>query len=108
MLRTSLRGVTRRRIDEQVNPMESVINIVDAFMVCMVGVLAMLIVFYNVDLRGVQVDAVHDNAAESVSDISDEDIDADEAAGKYEKMGVVYVDSATGKMYVVSDEDADE
>jgi hypothetical protein len=91
-------------MDEQLNPMESVINIVDAFLVCMVGVLAMLVIFYNVDIVGKEVKAsqtVPD--AVEIQDISDQLEDPDNS--KYQKMGIVYQDATTGKMYVVSDEE---
>jgi hypothetical protein len=105
MMRTKLRGGSRRRIDDQVNPMEGALNTVDAFMVCMVGVLAMLIVFYNVDLKQQEVLPVEQKQEmSSVSDVDDESRSIEDDS-QYEKMGTVYVDQATGKMYVVSDEE---
>jgi hypothetical protein len=104
-MRTRLRR-RARKIDDDANPMEGALNTVDAFMVCMVGVLAMLILFYNVDLKAEVVPTERDDSElSSVSDISEESEESLEEDSQYEKMGVVYVDRATGRMYVVEEDE---
>jgi len=103
----SLGGNLRRRRryfeQEDVNPMEGAINIVDAMLVFACGLMLSLVIYWNIDINnqelrpaapGAEVTAVDDDAAEDSLDGSEE----------YEKMGTVYVDPETGKMYLVEDE----
>ena len=92
---------TGSELTEDFSPLESIINIVDAFLVCMVGVLSMLVIYYNVNLTQVATSDISQDMTE-VGDITGEsqDITANE---NYERMGSVYVDSRTGQMYVVTE-----
>jgi hypothetical protein len=102
-----LGGTLRRRRSafeqEDVNPMEGAINIVDAMLVFACGLMLSLVIYWNIDIQhkdlmpsetGQEVTAAADGA--EVVDELNEDAD-------YEKMGTVYVDPETGKMYLVEE-----
>jgi hypothetical protein len=104
MMRTRLMRGARRRRDKEVDPMAGIMNIVDIFLVCMAGVLAMFVVYYNVDLNSPSVIRVEEGRdVQGVSDFENDSKEDDE--GQYEKMGTVYVDRETGNMYVITDEE---
>jgi hypothetical protein len=105
MLGTRLKRRRSAFDQEDVNPMEGAINIVDAMLVFACGLMLSLVIFWNIDIQnqelkpsetGVEVTASAD-AADTLDDV-DENAD-------YEKMGTVYVDPATGKMYLVEEDD---
>jgi hypothetical protein len=107
MMRTKLMRGTKHGADKDVDPMAGIINIVDVFLVCMAGVLAMFVLFYNVDLNHPSVIKVEEGRdIQGVSDFQDNS--KDEEDGQYEKMGTVYVDRDTGNMYVITDEEEAE
>lgn len=90
--------------DEDVNPLEGAINIVDAMLVFACGLMLSLVIFWNVDLQ--DADLVPANKAQEVSGIENSTAEMEESVDserEYEKMGVVYVDPATGKMYLVEE-----
>lgn len=64
---------------EDVNPMESVANLVDIMLVFICGLMIAIIMFWNVDLDNLQ----------------------DRQSDSYEDIGQVYQDPETGKIYVV-------
>jgi hypothetical protein len=95
----------RRSLFEQedVNPMDGAINIVDAMLVFACGLMLSLVIYWNIDIQHKEL--VPAEAGQEVTSIADDvqsmdDIDKDAA---YEKMGTVYVDPQTGKMYLVED-----
>ncbi|MDR0817131.1 MAG: DUF2149 domain-containing protein [Clostridiales Family XIII bacterium] len=99
----------RRSLFEQedVNPMDGAINIVDAMLVFACGLMLSLVIYWNIDIQHTELVAA--DAGQEVTSIADdtqamEDIDKN---AEYEKMGTVYVDPVTGKMYLVEDGVAD-
>jgi hypothetical protein len=88
---------------EDVNPMEGAINIVDAMLVFACGLMLSLVIFWNIDIQnqdlmpsetGVEVTAADAEALDEVDENAD-----------YQLMGKVYVDPVTGKMYLVEEEE---
>lgn len=89
--------------DEDVNPMESVANLVDAMLVLACGLMMSIIMFYNVDLAGKQKEIP---VEETVEVESDGIIDSEgNISSGFESKGMVYEDKETGKMYIISSED---
>lgn len=87
---------------EDVNPMDGIINIVDAMLVFACGLMLSLVIYWNVDLNGLtDVEQGADvTEVEGVQDGIDENADG---SASYEKMGTVYRDPATGKLYMTSE-----
>jgi hypothetical protein len=86
--------------------MEGAINIVDAMLVFACGLMLSLVIYWNVDIQnrefvpmeqGKQVSEFENDS------ISDEIRESIEGSGQYQRMGTVYVDPVTGKMYLATD-----
>lgn len=96
-------GASSRRSAEDVNPMATVANLVDAMLVLAVGIMLALIVSWNLNIA--ENGQVNDNARkeDAISDFTEEDIDKEEAPSEnLEKQGSVYYDPETDKYYVIA------
>lgn len=105
-MKRGLRNRKRLRESEEVNPLEGAINIVDAMLVFACGLMLALVIRYDVDLAQVN-GRVHLTPGEEVSQETPLRNDLIETAGEgrlYEKMGTVYKDPATGKLFMLTDE----
>jgi hypothetical protein len=101
------RGKLRRSggmIDDDVNPMEGAVNIVDAMLVFACGLMLSLVVYWNVDLRGGDMTPVSQGAEVSGAEALQEQIDGSAEYGSgFEEVGKVYRDPTTGKLYLAED-----
>lgn len=87
---------------EDVNPMESVANLVDAMLVLACGLMLALIINWNVDVGSGGTVAV--DQGKEVSELGGSSSgEVSELEGNYEELGMVYRDPATGKLYMVTD-----
>jgi hypothetical protein len=87
-------------IDDDSNPMEGAINIVDAMLVFACGLMLSLVVYWNVDLRAGMMPVTQGkevSGAEALQEQMDEQTDGGEG---FEEIGKVYRDPATGKLYL--------
>ena len=101
-----LRSRRRLRTTEDVNPLEGAVNIVDAMLVFACGLMLALVINWNVDLANVG-ERVNLNRGQEVS--QDEDIRSDliETQGQgelFEKMGTVYKDPVSGKLFMLTNQ----
>lgn len=99
--RLSANGSFDRR--EEVNPMATVANLVDAMLVLAVGIMLALIVSWNLNIS--EAGRVNDkaNKEDAVSDFTEDDIDSTETpSDNLEKQGTVYYDPETDKYYVIA------
>ena len=101
-----LRSRSRLRTTEDVNPLEGAVNIVDAMLVFACGLMLALVINWNVDLANVG-ERVNLNRGQEVS--QDEDIRSDliETQGQgelFEKMGTVYKDPVSGKLFMLTNQ----
>jgi len=97
----------RRRTPEDVFPMEGAVNIVDAMLVFACGLVLSLVIHWNVDLgqAGKRVDLKQGQEVTQAPEIRKDLIEAGEGRGRlYEKMGTVYKDPATGKLFMLTDQ----
>jgi hypothetical protein len=106
MLRGSLRSGRSYFDEDDANPMEGAINIVDAMLVFACGLMLSLVIYWNVDIQNREFVPV--DQGNQVSEIGDDSISDEikasiDGAGQYQRMGTVYVDPATGKMYLATD-----
>lgn len=89
---------------EEINPMATVANLVDAMLVLAVGIMLALIVSWNLNIA--ENGQVNDNARreDALSDFTEEEVQStDEAPTEnLEKQGTVYYDPETDKYYVIA------
>ncbi len=91
----------RTEQEEDVNPMESVANLVDAMLVLACGLMLALIINWNVDVgsggnlkemtQGQEISEVGGSGSSDISTLEE----------GYEEMGLIYRDPETGKYYMV-------
>lgn len=94
----------RKKKDHQdENPLEMMVNLMDVMLVFACGLMLALIVNWNVDLGGQEVVSGQEvTDTELSSSESESQIDENQ---DYKKMGTVYQDPETGKLYMVTDEE---
>lgn len=91
---------SRRRVTEEVDAMSGLANLSDVMLVFACGLMAAVILNWNVDLSKTRVEILQreqmqelDNAEEMEQDI--------QSSSSFEQKGTVYEDPETGKLYVV-------
>ena len=97
---------SRRRLSEDVSPLEGAINIVDAMLVFACGLMLSLVMYWNVDLSRVG-ERINLNRGQEVTETPEirEDLIETQGEGKlYQKMGTVYKDPATGQLFMLTGE----
>lgn len=101
----SLRGGNRRPV-EDINPMATVANLVDAMLVLAVGIMLALIVSWNLNVaeNGQVSENVTKDDAISSFDENDVDNTQDEASENLERQGTVYYDPQTDKYYIIAND----
>ena len=94
----------RRRTTEEVNPLDGVINIVDAMLVFACGLMLSVIIHWNVNLDQTanRVDLKSGQDVSQTEDIRNNLIEPEDQGKLYEKMGTVYKDPATGKLFMLT------
>ncbi len=93
------------RAHEEVNPLEGVVNIVDAMLVFACGLMLSLIINWNVDIGQEQskVEMTQGQDVSGIEGIKDNLIESKDKGKLYQKMGTVYKDPATGKLFMLTD-----
>jgi hypothetical protein len=101
-----LRNRNRLRASEEVSPLEGAINIVDAMLVFACGLMLALVIRYDVDLAQVngRVNITTGEEITQDTQIRNDLIETEGEGRLYEKMGTVYKDPATGKLFMLTDE----
>lgn len=102
-----LRSRGRLRDREENNPLEGAINIVDAMLVFACGLMLALVLNWNVDLtaRGDRINLDRGQELTEEPDIRDDLVESEEGRGRpYQKMGTVYKDPATGKLFMLTNQ----
>ena len=88
---------------EEIDPMATVANLVDAMLVLAVGIMLALIVSWNLNIS--ENGRVNDNARkeDALSDFTEEEVESieDTPTENLEKQGTVYYDPETDKYYVI-------
>ncbi|MDD3269291.1 MAG: DUF2149 domain-containing protein [Syntrophomonadaceae bacterium] len=104
-MNAGLRSRRRLTANEEVNPLEGAINIVDAMLVFACGLMLALVINWNVDLKDVR-ERVNLNLGQEVSQKPDIRSDLIETEGQgelYEKVGTVYKDPTSGKLFMLTE-----
>ena len=93
----------KKKVHQDENPLEMMVNLMDVMLVFACGLMMALIVNWNVDLGGQEVVSGQEvTDTELSSSESESQIDENQ---DYKKMGTVYQDPETGKLYMVTDEE---
>ncbi len=106
-MRTGLRKSRLRayKAPTDVNPMAGMANIVDAMLVFACGLMLSLVINWNVDLapEGGLVEMEQGKDVSEVEEVQENFTEGPDDAGNYEKMGTVYKDPTTGKLFMLTD-----
>jgi hypothetical protein len=94
---------------EDVNPIEGVINIADVMLVFACGLMLALAVYWNIDLGpvGERIDLKQGREVTETPEIRKDLIETQGQGKLYEKMGTVYKDPETGKLFMITEVDAE-
>lgn len=98
-------GLRGRRCgtQEEVNPLEGAINIVDAMLVFACGLMLALAMYWNVDLNpGERINLKQGREVTETPAIRDDLIETQGEGELYERMGTVYKDPATGQLFMLT------
>lgn len=99
---------SRRRLStyEEVNPLEGAINIVDAMLVFACGLMLALVINWNVDLTNgrERVNLLRGQEVSQETDIRSDLIESEGQGELYEKVGTVYKDPGSGKLFMLTNE----
>jgi len=94
----------RRWKNEDVNPLEGVINIVDAMLVFACGLMLALAINWNVDLGlGQRINLEQGREVSDTPDVRDDLIKTRGEGELYERMGTVYKDPETGQLFMLTE-----
>lgn len=96
----------KRRTPEEVSPLEGAINIVDAMLVFACGLMLALVMRWNVSLGqiGERVDLTRGQEVSHTPEIRQDLIETQGQGELYEKVGTVYKDPATGKLFMLTNQ----
>ena len=103
-MRRSIRGssLRRSRKREEGNPMDGLANLADAMLVLACGLMMALMIHWNVDIKWEQVDL---SLGAEVTDVENQNmIQAEQTGDSYQKMGTLYRDPQSGKLYMLTEE----
>ncbi|MGI6142636.1 MAG: DUF2149 domain-containing protein [bacterium] len=102
-------GLRKRRsspfkLVDDVNPLEGVVNIVDAMLVFACGLLLALALYWNIDLGpvGESIDVTRGREVTEVPEIRDDLIETQDRGKLYERVGTVYKDPETGQLFLLT------
>lgn len=101
---SSLRG---RKGREEINPMDGIANLADAMLVLACGLMMALILHWNVDINLEQVDISTGSEVTNVEDLQESMVQIKSDEDSYQRMGILYQDPQTGKMYMLTEEPAE-
>ena len=90
---------------DEPNPMSGVSNLADVMLVLAVGIMLALIMNWRISINGGQVTQMKDGALTEVDSsaihMGEQSEQEDGQQSNLKEKGTVYVDEATGKMYLV-------
>jgi hypothetical protein len=103
-------GLRRRKhsnfksIDD-VNPLDGVVNIVDAMLVFACGLILALSVYWNIDLGpvGERIDVTRGREVTETPQVREDLIETRDQGKLYERIGTVYKDPETGQLFMLTD-----
>lgn len=93
-------------MEEDLNPLEGAINIVDAMLVFACGLMLALVIRWNVDLAqfGDRVNITRGQEVSQDADVRNDLLESQGPGQLYEKMGTVYKDPVSGELFLLTNE----
>ncbi|NLP17982.1 MAG: DUF2149 domain-containing protein [Firmicutes bacterium] len=90
---------------EDINPLEGVINVADIMLVFACGLMLALAVYWNIDLGpvGERIDLHKGQEMTEDPKIRDDLVESPDQGGRYERVGTVYKDPATGQLFMLTE-----
>ncbi len=97
--------LNRKKRTEEIDPMSGVINLADAMLVFACGLMVALVLNWNVDISKnmKQIDISNSKDVSGTDEFEEKDIQSTDKDSLYEKMGTVYKDPSSGKMYMITE-----
>ena len=91
---------SRRHITEEVDAMSGLANLADVMLVFACGLMAAVVLNWNVDLSQTRVEILQKEQMKELenAEVLEQDL---QSSSNYEQKGTVYEDPETGKLYVV-------
>lgn len=101
-----LRSSRRFGAAEEVNPLEGAVNIVDAMLVFACGLMLSLVIYWNVDLgqKGERLELKQGQEVSQSPEIRNNLVETQNQGNLYEKLGTVYKDPDTGRLFMLTEE----
>lgn len=92
--------------NEDINPMDGVANLADVMLVLACGLMLALIINWNVDIGTGAKQTVSLEQGQEITSALQSSGEAENPgeSDQYEKLGTVYRDPVSGKLYMVTDE----
>lgn len=89
---------------EEVNPLEGAINIVDAMLVFACGLMLALVIYWQVPIapQGERIELKKAREVSHLPDVRRDLVERQEGGKVYEKVGTVFKDPETGKLFMVT------
>ena len=102
-----LRGNGRQshRFDDDINPLDGVINIADLMLVFACGLMLALAVYWNIELGpvGERIDVSQGREVTEVPQIRDDLIETLDQGKLYRRLGTVYKDPVSGQLFMLTE-----
>ena len=99
------KGLRSSRLRQDFNPAEGVLNLADVMLVFACGLMLSLVINWNIDINVEEVDMSVGNEVDQVENLEENMAENMNSEEGYEKMGTLYKDPATGKMYMLTQEE---
>lgn len=97
-----LRASSKR---QDFNPSEGILNLADVMLVFACGLMLSLVINWNIDINVEEVDMSVGNEVDQVENVDDSMAESMNSEDGYERMGTLYKDPVTGKMYMLTEGD---
>lgn len=107
MAKRNLRGKGLRSSSKRqdFNPVEGILNLADVMLVFACGLMLSLVINWNIDISVEEVDMSVGSEVDQVENLDDEMAEKMNSEEGYEKMGTLYKDPVTGKMYMLTQDE---
>jgi hypothetical protein len=91
--------------EDDVDPMSGLANLADVMLVFACGLMLAVVAYWQVDITPDLTEVTESENMEEVQDDIEEAESALSSGSGYDRLGVVYQDPTTGKMYMISEGD---
>jgi hypothetical protein len=97
-----LRSSSKR---QDFNPSEGILNLADVMLVFACGLMLSLVINWNIDINVEEVDMEVGSEVDQVENMEENMAENMNSEEGYEKMGTLYKDPVTGKLYMLTQEE---